>query len=140
MLDEPVKPPSAARWLGLALPAALITLLATFVMRGQAVRETVRYTLQGIALGPLFICAIRWPESPIFRWLNERTVRFVGTLSYSLYLVHHVVLTVLEHDTHLSRLPRVAAGLVISIAISWTIYVLVEKPCAKLRKRLSTVE
>jgi peptidoglycan/LPS O-acetylase OafA/YrhL len=140
MIDAPARPPSFRLWMGAALPIAIITLLVTFVVRGETLRQTARYTLQGLALVPVFVCAVRWPESILFRWLNARPVRFLGTLSYSLYLVHHVVLSVLESNTRLPRLPRAAVGLALAVAVSWAIYTFVEKPCARIRRRLSAVE
>jgi peptidoglycan/LPS O-acetylase OafA/YrhL len=140
MIDTPARPPSSRLWMGAALPIAIITLLVTFVVRAETLRQTARYSLQGLALVPVFVCAVRWPESILFRWLNARPVRFLGTLSYSLYLVHHVVLSVLESDTRLPRLPRAVVGLALAVAVSWAIYTFVEKPCARIRRRLSAVE
>jgi peptidoglycan/LPS O-acetylase OafA/YrhL len=140
IIDEPASPPSRRLWMWVALPLALATLLVTFVVRDDPFRATFRYTLQGIALGPIFVCAIRWPESPLFAWLNLRPVRFIGSLTYSLYLVHFVILNVLETNTHLSRVPRAAVGTVLAVTVSWIMWNLVEKPCARLRKRLSAIE
>ncbi len=139
MLDV-AGPPSAqdaALWLRRLLPLALLALLATFVLRGNVFRETLRYSLQGIALAPLFVCAIRWPQTWIFRPLNLRPVRFIGTLTYSLYLLHFVVLSGLEAHTPLPRAGRAVVGLAVALALSWTMWVAIEKPCARLRKRLS---
>jgi peptidoglycan/LPS O-acetylase OafA/YrhL len=127
---------SEAVWKRILLPAALLALLATFVVRDPALHETFRYTLQGIALTPVFVCAIRYPSWGPFRILNLRVVSFLGVLSYPLYLVHHVVLYAL--------LPRFGVGAVrallafsLSMAIAWALYELVEKPSARLRRRLS---
>jgi peptidoglycan/LPS O-acetylase OafA/YrhL len=139
MLDE-TAPPSArdaALWLRRLLPLALVALLSTFVLRGNVFRETLRYSLQGLALVPLFVCAIRWPEAWIFRPLNLRPVRFIGTLTYSLYLLHFVVLSGLEAHTALPRVGRAVVGLVLALALSWTMWIAIERPCARLRKRLS---
>lgn len=140
VIDTREPAPSRGLWMWLALPLAIAVLLATFAVRDDAFRGTFRYTLQGIALGPVFVCAIRWPRSPLFAWLNHRAVRFVGTLSYSLYLVHHVILNVIETNSHMSRVPRAAVGLALAVGVSWGIWTLVEKPCARLRRRLSAVE
>ena len=48
-------------------------------------------TLQGLALLPIFYAAVRFPTWLIFRPLNIGWVRFMGVLSYSLYLVHQVL-------------------------------------------------
>ena len=56
----------------LFLPAGFALLLATLLFRNEAFRETLRYTLQGIAMSPILIAAIRFPEWALFRWLNYR--------------------------------------------------------------------
>ncbi len=118
------------------LPASVLVLLFTFVYRDPGFRETFRYSLQGIALGPLFVVAMRYPDWGPFPLLNLRAVSFMGVLSYSLYLVHHVLLDVVGDVPSLSR---AALALAASLAVSYAIYVFVEKPCARLRRKLSRV-
>jgi peptidoglycan/LPS O-acetylase OafA/YrhL len=125
-------------WVRRLLPAGLALLASTFIIRTPEFRETLRYTLQGVGLVPVFVVGVRWPHTFGFRVLNHRAVAFVGVLSYSLYLVHNVVM----HGTHqhLPRLPRPLQALValgLSLCISYAIYLAVERPCATLRKRLS---
>ncbi len=118
------------------LPGALLVLLSTFLIRTPELRESVRYTLQGIALIPLFVVAIRYPTWGPVRLLNLRAVSFVGVLSYPLYLVHHVVLSALSTWLDVGVL-RALFALIVSTAISWALYAWVEKPSARLRRWLS---
>lgn len=124
-------------WKRVLFPGGVALLLFTFVYRAPWFRETVRYTLQGIGLTPVFVTAIRYPGWGPFRALNWRWVSFAGVLSYSLYLVHHVVLYGVEH--HLAGWPpvaRAAVALALSLGIASAVYRGVEKPCARLRRRL----
>jgi peptidoglycan/LPS O-acetylase OafA/YrhL len=123
-------------WRRVSLPAGIGLLLVTFVVRGTVFRETLRYTLQGIALTPVFVAAVRHPQWYVFRPLNWRPMRFIGAISYSLYLVHHTVLKAVEQHSHLAGAARALVALLLSLATAWTMYVLVERPCARLRKRL----
>ena len=123
-------------WKRVLLPAALLLLLGTFVVRWAPARETIRYTIQGIALIPVFVVAMRYPTWGPFRLLNLRAVSFLGVLSYPLYLVHHVVLEGLTPVLGVG-LPRGLAAFVLSLAIAWGLHELVEKPSARLRRRLS---
>jgi peptidoglycan/LPS O-acetylase OafA/YrhL len=124
-------------WARLLVPVALAVLLASLLIRQEAFRETARYTLQGLAFLILFSAAIRFPQWPIFEWLNSRPLVFIGTLSYSLYLVHLCVLFIVHDLLHVdSLLLRGVLSLAISLAVSWLIYKFVEKPCAALRRRL----
>jgi peptidoglycan/LPS O-acetylase OafA/YrhL len=126
-----------ALWRRILFFAGLGLLLVTFLARGPVFRETVRYTLQGIALGPIFATAVSWPRWSGLRLLQLRPVRFVGTLSYSLYLVHLVALAAVEQHGGLTGIPRAVVALLVSVAIAWAIYRAVERPCARLRRRLS---
>ena len=120
------------------LPLGIATLLFTFIYRADAFRETARYTLQGVALTPVFICAIRWPEFAPFRLLNTRVLSFLGAISYSLYLTHHVIIfAVQRHLPALHPVMQAAISASLALSISYGIYLTIEKPCAKLRKRLN---
>jgi len=126
-------------WKRIYFPGALIVLLACLLIRGNAFafRETLRYSLQGAALTVLFIAAIRYHNWWPFRWLNWRPVAFLGVLSYSLYLLHFTVIIGVQGMLHAA--PRFVQGLVvfaISTALAWLMYITVERPCARLRKRL----
>ncbi len=75
---------------------AVILMLASFLVRNDAFRETYRYTLQGIALAPMFYLAIRYHQHPLFQILNWSWVKKLGVYSYFIYLIHHVVLHLLK--------------------------------------------
>jgi peptidoglycan/LPS O-acetylase OafA/YrhL len=136
VLDGPSRFSETA-WKWAFLPIGVGVLLFTFVFRDDEFRETFRYSLQGLALTPLFVTAMRYPRWAPFRVLNTRIASFFGVLSYSLYLVHHVILGVVEAHVALPGVARAVIALALSTALSWTIYQTIEKPCARLRKRLS---
>ncbi|HEY4215047.1 MAG TPA: acyltransferase [Steroidobacteraceae bacterium] len=124
------------KWL---LPISVAVLLGTFVVRNESFRETLRYTLQGLALVPLFIAAIYYQKSLPVRLLNLPWVRFLGVLSYSLYLCHAVIMSVFERiwPTNLFLARAVALGCALCFAT--LVHYWIERPCAKARKRLSKV-
>ena len=136
VLDGAIGRTESPLWGRLVLPAAIALLLVTFLVRGPIFRETFRYTLQGIALTPLFVLAVRHPRWHVFRPLNWRPMRFLGTVSYTLYLVHHVVLETLEQHARLGGVVRGLVAFCLSLAIACAMHSVVEKPCARLRKRL----
>ena len=75
----------------------------------------------------------------LFAWLNHPAVRYVGVLTYTLYLVHLIVLLKLQSvfpSAASGRLIAAAITLVVSLTIAVTIHHLIEKPLARLRKRL----
>lgn len=121
------------------LPLGVVLLLTTLLVRVDYLRDTLRYSVQGIALYPIFIAAIRFPDWGLIRVLNWRWVRFVGMLSYSFYLVHYVVIKILFST--MPGMGLLASGLlslVISIVFSYGIYRWAELPAARLKKRFSS--
>jgi peptidoglycan/LPS O-acetylase OafA/YrhL len=126
------------RWKRLYAPAALALLVGCLILRGDWFRETLRYSLQGIALTVLFIAAIRYHRWAVFAWLNNRPMNFIGLLSYSLYLMHLAILMRIEQVLPaLYPLAQAALALGIAIALAYLIYRTIEKPAARLRRRLS---
>ena len=124
-------------WKWSVVPAALLALGLCFIERADAFRETFRYSVQGIALTVIFIAAIRYEKWIVFRWLNTKPMIFLGTLSYSLYLIHDAALVnIARLNPGLARLVIAALALALSVGVAWLLYVTVEKPCARARKRL----
>jgi peptidoglycan/LPS O-acetylase OafA/YrhL len=124
-------------WKGVLLPAGIAVLLLTFLYRAPWFRETIRYSLQGLALTPVFVAAIRFPTWLPFRLLNARPVAFVGVLSYTLYLVHQVVLYGLAlHFSGAGQVLTAVSALMVSFGVAYAVHVVVERPSARLRSRL----
>ena len=120
------------------IAAVCVTVLVgTLMYRDEVFRLTARYTLQSLALAPLIYLAVarsnRWP----FRWLNARPLVYIGSISYTIYLSHHVVLLGLaKHWPHLGAIWLSLAGTAVTLAVAEPMRRWVEQPCAQLRKRL----
>jgi peptidoglycan/LPS O-acetylase OafA/YrhL len=122
------------QWL---LPLGALVLLGTFLERDEGFRETLRYTLQGLALIPLFIAAIRYQKSLLVIFLNLPWVRFLGVLSYSLYLCHAVMMANIERAWPANPVLTIAASLACALGFAALVHYGIELPCTKIRKRLS---
>lgn len=113
----------------------LATLLFCFAYRDQFFRESFRYTLQGLALMPVFIWAIvRYDKFP-FTLLNNKFMKWTAAFSYTIYLVHYIVFYLVEEWVTKDAL---AKGFISGVAIliyAYLMYVLIEKPTGKMRKR-----
>lgn len=135
-----------SHWLWLMLPSCVALLLATFVIRSVPFRETWRYTLQGLALMPMFITVIRYADALPLRFLNWRWVSRLGVLSYAFYLTHALLLSLVEHWlpappglSHLQlMLLRGTVAFALTLTASWMIHQWVEKPFLRLRRRLGS--
>jgi peptidoglycan/LPS O-acetylase OafA/YrhL len=134
------------RWMQRLRLPAIGVLLAMFVIPGDPFRETIRYTLQGLALMPVFFVAIRQPTVGLHRVLNHRALRWLGRLSYPLYLVHYVVMLTMDDlasrhgsdiTTYAYRIGRGLLAFAVSLAIATLIHRFIEKPCARVRRRLA---
>lgn len=72
------------------LVVGLALLLLSLLIRAPEFRETLRYSVQGLALvlmWPGLLFADRWPR----RWLESGPMLYLGRISYSLYLYHWLV-------------------------------------------------
>src|SRR5439155_2852624 len=115
-------------WLPLGAAAVLVSLF----YRNPAFEQTMRYTLQSFGLAPFFVAAIVWHDRGPFRLLNTAPARYLGLLSYSLYLMHPAVLYALETHTSLPAPVRGVLALALLVVLGALLYQFVEKPCAKI--------
>ncbi|MDP9052691.1 MAG: acyltransferase [Acidobacteriota bacterium] len=115
--------------------AGAVILAVSIAARDEIFRQTVRYTIQGLALLPIFFFVVRYSDSALTRMLEARVLTHVGELSYSLYLVHATVLVMVQ--TFVGRQPLVDLALTsaISYPLALGIYRFVERPSHRLRNR-----
>ena len=104
-------------WTLLAL--SLFVLLLCLVYRNPQFRETFRYSLQGLALMPVFYLAIRYHKSIWFSVLNSGWMKRLGVYSYFIYLSHHVVIYALE-EAGITNSPIVMITLTCVICIAYS--------------------
>jgi peptidoglycan/LPS O-acetylase OafA/YrhL len=128
VLDRP-RPPSS-----FVVVLAVLALVVTSVTNRTDFRYSIGYTLQGLAFMPLFTVAITRSED-LFRVLNLSWVKFIGTLSYTLYLVHLFLFKFYLHEVT-SLKAAILLTLISSLAYAWLMNSLVERPIAGLRRRL----
>lgn len=92
-VSQPRRPMLSYEWM--LLSAGFGLMLVTLVYRDAAFRETFRYSLQGIALLPIFYFSIRFHDNFLFRHLNSTLMNRVGIWSYSIYLIHFVLINLI---------------------------------------------
>jgi len=116
----------------------LVMLLATFIIRSEEFRQTTRYTIQGLALIPLFACSLFGPQFGIVRALLEMNpLVWVGKISYSLYLWHMpAIFLVRYYFPQASLFTSAALSLSLMLMVSSASYYFVEQPFVGLRRRL----
>jgi peptidoglycan/LPS O-acetylase OafA/YrhL len=122
------------KWL---IPLCVGVLLATFLYRDEDFRETFRYTLQGLALIPLFTAAVHYQKSLPVVLLNLPFVRFLGVLSYSLYLCHSVIIEAVRRVWTTNPVLTGVVSLGCALCFATLVHYCIERPCTGIRKRLS---
>jgi len=119
-------------WLSLGV----LLLAVSFAVRAPWWDHTLRYTLQGIGLMPLFVAAIRYHDQPGVRWLNARWLRRFGVLSYGLYLVHTTVIHAVQQWIDWHPLLQSVLAFALSYGLAVALHRYVEQPSARLRERI----
>lgn len=121
----------------LLMIACLAVLAASLLYRDEFFRQTLRYTVQGLAIaGLLYLSVLRSTQAP-FRWLNSRPLVYLGGVSYTVYLSHHVIMLALaKHWPQLNPFAIFVATLVLTLGVAEIMRRWVEQPAARLRKRL----
>ena len=120
--------------------AALVAFTVSIAVRATGFKETLAYTIQGLALIPLFV-GLFWSNTApmqIRALLESRAMVMIGWLSYSLYLYHFLGLALGEVVLHgHTKAAQLALGLALSVAGTLMSYYLVETPARRLGMRLS---
>lgn len=104
-------------------------------LTGGKVWYSLRFTLQGLALMPLFRIAIQQAEHGRLRFLEAKPLRLLGKYSYAIYLSHYVVIFALRKAGIESRTIVLLAALVLSVAYAAWIDQVVDRRFLELRKR-----
>jgi peptidoglycan/LPS O-acetylase OafA/YrhL len=113
-------------------------LLATFLYRDSVFRETLRYSVQGITLIPLFYAVVFSTRLSVLRKLFELPLLvWIGRLSYSLYLWHIATLYfTIKLLPHFSAIQQYVLAATLAFAMAAFSFYRIEKPFQRLRSRL----
>jgi len=115
--------------------AGMMLIASSFAYRNPFFRETFRYSLLGIGLAPIFFL-ISLPERHwLTRCLEWPLLRWLGQLSYTMYLIHHT----LFHHFYRFYQPRflLASGIfVATVCYAQAMRSFVELPLQRARNRL----
>lgn len=111
---------------------AILALVACIAIRSDVFRESVRYSIQGMALFVIFSAALQ-DRGLASQMLGSAPLRWVALISYTLYLVHMPVLAALEHY-QVPAAPFI--GIILSFLYATAMYWFVEAPLGRWRRSL----
>lgn len=120
------------RWL---MPAAIVV-AAVGALAPTPIKLTVADTAIYIALAVIFWYVIRFPTSLLGRILNNRLIAHVGVLSFSIYLLHRLVIALVAEVIGVDPLIDIVS-LILTLGLAQLVYLGIELPAARMRKRLS---
>jgi len=115
--------------------AGAVVIVLSFAYRNPFFRDTFRYTLNAVGLAPIFFLATLPEQHLLTRILEQRILRWLGQLSYTMYLIHHTLFHHFLHYHHPSA--ALAIGiLAATIAYAQLMRTLIELPLQRARSRL----
>ena len=119
-----------------AFISGFILLFLSLAIRNEAFRESLRYSIQGLALFYMFPTLV-FQKNPINSVLQWPAVVYLGRISYSLYLYHWLVTHAVAHFFPvLDTAPRLALILALSLLLSHLSYRYIEQTFQAIGKKL----
>jgi peptidoglycan/LPS O-acetylase OafA/YrhL len=115
--------------------SAAIVLGVPFVVghRWQLLYAMPGSVLFSVAAGLLILCAVIG-DAPVVRLLGARPIRFVGVISYALYLWHVPILGAFGVHSHFEGWQS-AAAIMLTFMAAATSYYVIERPFLRLKTR-----
>jgi peptidoglycan/LPS O-acetylase OafA/YrhL len=116
----------------------LITMIAIWVSRtrlGSGWHYGPGFTVEAALLAVLIVQWIQLAESSCWSWLERPAVRYLGRISYPMYLWHGWGLTASRGLTGFGGTADVLLGLVITTGVASGSYYLLERPFLRLKHR-----
>jgi peptidoglycan/LPS O-acetylase OafA/YrhL len=129
---------AAVRWA--ALPLATLGLLAcSRIFAPSTYHYTLGFTVDALLLGLFMIQILQLFSHPLWSWLEHPVIRYVGTISYPLYLYHQVGLGLARRLDIVPVAGQFAAGLGAAIVLASASYFGVERPFLALKQRYAAL-
>jgi len=130
----------AARVVSFGPLAPLVTLgllVLAQIMPYDLFRLTLGNSVEALLLAVLLVQGLMLHQHALWRWLNWPVVRYLGTISYPLYLYHQLSGPIVDSLGQPRWAVHLMLQVVLAVALAVTSYHVVEQPFLRLKLRLA---
>jgi peptidoglycan/LPS O-acetylase OafA/YrhL len=122
------------------LPIATLMLLgAIHVVPVELWYLTVADSFEAILLAILLVQGLMLSAHPLWSWLNWPVVRYLGTISYPLYLYHQLAGNIAFEAVQSRWVVQIASAVAMAVALAMVSYHFIERPFLRRKERLSAM-
>jgi peptidoglycan/LPS O-acetylase OafA/YrhL len=123
----------------LAFLCGIALLIGSMLPRSFLYKESLRYTLQALALYLIFSFVVANIRHPLVAWLEWKPLRYLGWISYVMYLTHAFILDALLRIWPFRYFHNAPIAFLATIAFATLLRYTLELPLQRLRSHLRPV-
>jgi peptidoglycan/LPS O-acetylase OafA/YrhL/2-polyprenyl-3-methyl-5-hydroxy-6-metoxy-1,4-benzoquinol methylase len=117
------------------LPLLTLALLTVLRQGPEAYLYTAGFTIESLLFAVLLIQLVTLHRSRLWKWLEHPKVRYIGLISYPMYLYHQWAIGVGQKLTFLPDVAQFGIAALITVAAGAVSYHAIERPFLALKKR-----
>jgi peptidoglycan/LPS O-acetylase OafA/YrhL len=117
---------------------ALALLLTSRLALPDTYHYSIGFTVDALLVAVLIAQLLQLYRSPLWAWLEWPAVRYLGAISYPIYLYHQWGASVGRRVAGDGRLVEFAVGVIATIVLATGSYFVIERPFLKLKGRFAT--
>jgi peptidoglycan/LPS O-acetylase OafA/YrhL len=114
----------------------LAWIMASMLIRVPIFADTLRYTIQGLALAPIFVYVLLSPKSWVVDVLEQPALRWIGRRSYAMYLMHVCIIHAFSERLGMSLVWAGVISAPLVFGYGWAMAKFVERPLAALKNEV----
>jgi peptidoglycan/LPS O-acetylase OafA/YrhL len=113
----------------------LALLLTSRIATPESYHYSIGFTVDALLVATLIVQLLQLYRTRLWSWLEWRTVRYLGAISYPIYLYHQWGASVGRRIVGDAHAFEFAAGVIATIALASGSYYVIERPFLRLKAR-----